>query len=245
MDGNSTEKNVAAKKDPIHIDRNGNLQLIVGPDAVRMQVDANALRRASKVFNRMLFGPFKESKQTAEWTVELPEDDPEALTVIFHAAHGNFGSIPQRLKLSELFDVTAMADKYAMMGSLRPWATAWTSGSEYSYLIRSENKNETTYQDLQKLFVLYCLGTSLKLVEVVARLVVKSRVNANGDLLFTAASPIDEQGLIQEGGEWKDIGLLPDFMIGKSLLVTIKPRHRTIHADRIPPQTRQALSEAI
>ncbi|KAG6368602.1 hypothetical protein INS49_002815 [Diaporthe citri] len=111
LDSNSAESHVAAKNDPIHIDRNGNLQLIVGPDAVKMQVDANALRRASKVFNRMLFGPFSESHQTEEWTVELPEDDPEPLRVIFHAAHGNFGRVPQRLKVADLYDVTVMADK--------------------------------------------------------------------------------------------------------------------------------------
>lgn len=220
MDGNRTEKNVAAIMNPIHIDRNGNLQLIVGPDAVKMQVDANALRRTSKVFNCMLFGTCRESVQAAEWTVELPEDNPKALTVIFHAAHGNFGSMPRILQVSELYDVTVMADKYAMLGSLRPWAAAWISGlKDGEGLFRFEDENETSHRDLQMLPILYCLGTPRNFEEFLSRLVVKSRVNTNGDLLFF----IDDEGLVL-GGKWWDIPLLSEAIIGEPLLISIKLR---------------------
>lgn len=209
MDGDSAEKNAAAENGPIHIDREGNLQLIVGPDAVKMQVDANALRRASKFFSTMLFGPFRESQQTEDWTVELPEDDPEALRVIFNAAHGNFGRMPHHLTLSKFYNVTVMADKYAMLDLLQPWASAWISGLEYPYLILSE-VHLTSYQELQKLVILYFLGTSRKFEEFFAPLVVKSRANANGFLLFDT----DEEEPAP-GGEWRDVDLLPDSIISK------------------------------
>lgn len=226
--------------DPIHIDRNGNLQLIVGPDAVKMQVDANALRRASKVFNIMFFGPFIESDKTAEWTVKLPGDDPEPLRVLFHAAHGNFRSVPQDLELSELYAVTAMADKYAMMDSLRPWAAAWISCLEYPDLFRPEYLKETSYQDLQALSILYFLGTPLIFENLLARLVVNSRVSAMGDLLCIS----DERGSVPRG-KWKDIGLISNAMISESLLVPIKSSLSPIHADRMPRQALQKLSDAI
>lgn len=235
MDGDSPVTNVAAVHDPIHIDRNGNLQLVVGPDAVVLQVDANALRRASKAFSSMLFGPFTESDRAAEWTVKLPEDNPEALAVIFHAAHGNFGSIPRRLQVSELYDVTVMAEKYAMLGSLRPWAAAWISGlKDGQGLFRFEEDNKTSYKDLQMLPILYCLGTPGNFEEFLSRLVVKSRVNKNGVLLFT----IDDEGLFPGArGQWWDIRLLSEAIIGEPLLIPIRPRLRSIRADRMPRQT--------
>lgn len=197
-----------------------------------MQVDANALRRASKVFNCMLFGTTRESVQAAEWTVELPGDDPKALAVIFHAAHGNFGSIPPRLQVSELYDVTLMAEKYKMLGSLRPWAAAWISGlKDGQGLFRFEEDNETSYKDLQMLPILYFLGTPGNFEEFLSRMVVKSRVNKNGVLLFT----IDDEGLVP-GGQWWDIRLLAEAIIGEPLLIPIKPRLRSIHADRMPRQ---------
>lgn len=189
-----------------------------------MQVDANALRRASKVFDRMLFGPFRESHQTANWTVELPEDDPEALRIILHAIHGNFGNVPQDLALSKLYDLAMMADKYRMIGSLQPWGHYWTfwQGQKQSDQWRSKDKNETSYQDLQRLLILYHFGSFFQFRGFLSLLVLKSNSSPTGQLLFRTAAGVDRMGSCSQYREWKDIGALPGKVIGEFLIIFIQ-----------------------
>lgn len=249
-------KDVAAKRAPIQFGRHSNLQLMVGPSSVKMQVDANVLRHASKVFDRMLFGPFIESNQTTDWTVELPEDNPEALAVILHAAHCNFECIPV-LKLSEIYDVMVLADKYAMLGSLRPCAIVWASRADHPDLFQWEDVKETSYREIMRLFVMYSLGNALRMPltrpplirpliretfeDLLTRLVLISRVNSDGDLLFSATAGVGAQGTEPEACEWEGVGPLPDIIISKSMLVPIASGHSAIHANRIHVQTSQAL----
>lgn len=209
------------KNSTIHIDRNGNLKLVVGPNAVQMQVDANALRRASKVFDRMLFGPFRESHQTANWTVELPEDDPEALRIILHAIHANFGNLPRDLALSKLYDLAMMADKYGVIGSLLPWGHCWTIwlGEKPSDQWRSKDKNETSYQDLQRLLILYHFGSFFQFKGFLTILVLKSNSSPTGQLLFKTAAGVDRAGSGSIPREWKDVGALPGKVIGELLII--------------------------
>lgn len=249
-------EDVAAKRAPIQFGRHSNLQLIVGPSAVQMQVDANVLRHASIVFDRMLFGPFIESNQTTDWTVELPEDNPEALEVILHAAHCEFECIPP-LKLSAIYDVMVTADKYAMLGTLRPCAIVWTVRSDHPELFQLGGVNETSYRDIQRLFVMYSLGNALRMPltrprfirqtfeDLLTRLVLISRVNSDGDLLFSAATGVGAQGTEPEACEWKSVGPLPDIIISKSMLVPMESGHSALHANIIHLQTSQALVGAI
>lgn len=213
----ATVADQAHKNSAADIDTDGNLKLVVGPDAVQLRVDATALRRASKVFKRMLFGPFMESHQTADWTVELPEDDPEALKVIFHAAHANFGSMPLDLSLDELYQITVMAEKYAMVGSLQPWASDWTSADKHPYLRNSEDKDETSYEDLQRLCIMYYFGTIQQFQEILVSLVLKSKTNEDGKLLFWCTGGMDEESSSPESDEWGRSDVLPQSVLGKPL----------------------------
>ncbi|KAJ0122355.1 hypothetical protein J7T55_002868 [Diaporthe amygdali] len=197
------------KNNPIHIDPNGNLKLIVGPAAVPMHVDANALRRSSKVFDRMLFGDFSESYQTDGWAVELPEDDPEALRVIFHAAHANFRDLPPTLSLSQLYYITVMADKYGMIGTLQPWMANWTSAETHPELWTSEDENETSREDLQRLCVLYYQGLPQQFYEILLRVLIKTKSNSSCKLLYSAGFAGDGKGSSSDSHEWADFTLLP------------------------------------
>lgn len=234
------EKGRTEEISTIYIDRNGNLKLVVGPKAVPIQVDANALRRASKVFDRMLFGPFRESQQTEDWTVELPEDDPEALRVIFHAIHGNFGNLLPSPTLSKLYDITVMADKYAMIGSLQPWGTTWIMSTKILPRFSPEDKGETSYEDIQRLVILYHLGTFFEFGDTLSSLVMKSKSDQRGDLLFKMTTDVDRKG---QSRVWEGVGPLSFGIIRELLIVSDEARLRMVCTDIIISQSSQNFPE--
>lgn len=233
------------KNSTINIDRNGNLKLVVGPTALQIQVDANALRRASKVFDRMLFGPFSESNQTANWTVELPEDNSEALRVIFHVVHGNFGNLPRDFTLRQLYNITVMADKYAMVGSLQPWGPSWLSGDKLVGTWKSQYMEGTIHEDLQKLLVLYHLGSSKQFGCLFADLVLKSKVNQNGSLLFESTDGVARVVFGRQYREWNRVGPLPSTIIGEILIIFVEAKHRLMYTDNLRSQSSHALADTI
>lgn len=230
---------------PIYIDRNGTLRLLVGPGAVHMQVDANALRRASKVFDRMLFGPFIESHQTVNGTVELPEDDPEALRVIFHAVHANFGNMPRDLTISKFYDITVMADKYAMIGKLQLWGTIWTKDEKDLPVCELVDKEETSYDDLQRLVVLYHFSSCDQFSTALTNMAFNSRINQHGQLLFTRTADVDGVVSGSEHSEWNEVGLLPETIIGELSIMSLGASRRMVYIDSMPPQNLHEMEDSI
>lgn len=192
-----------------------------------MQVDANTLRRASKAFDRMLFGSFVESDRTPKWTVELPVDDPEALEVIFNAAHADMRKVPRNLELSVVYNIAVMADKYLMVDWLRPWTSTWKSTIKNKYL-RKFYKNGTTYQDLQKLCVMCYFGTVEELKKIVVPLIFETRAGRSGEqLLFRMTTDTDGVGTDgvdseKKVKEWETFWPLPQWIIGESLSTFIQ-----------------------
>ncbi|KAF4420404.1 hypothetical protein CFRS1_v015485 [Colletotrichum fructicola] len=89
-------------------DSKGDLHLVVGSDVrdrdpSTFLVCSKALARASPVFEKMLFGPFAESRSSPEsskqepaWVVHLPEDDPDHMEAVLNILHFNFKEIPRR-----------------------------------------------------------------------------------------------------------------------------------------------------
>lgn len=246
MEDESVTTGLNAKNSPIHIDPNGNLKLIVGPAAVQMHVDANALRRSSKVFDRMLFGGFRESHKTDDWTVKLPEDDPEALRVIFHIAHASFKDLPQALSLSQLYNITMMADKYDMIAILQPWMGAWTSVEEHPELWTSEDENETSREDLERLCVLYHQGLSQKFNEIFLRVVIKTEANSKGKMLYRIAGSGDEECSKSDPCELVELALLPQGLPGEleSIIYDEDVTYLDMHTETIPSQNLRNSSDA-
>lgn len=165
-----------------------------------MHVDANALRRASKVFSTMLFGPFLDAKRTADWTVELPEDDPEALKVIFTAVHGKIGKVPLELKLNTLFQIAVTADKYLMVDALRgPLTSPWTRPSRPGGWSKHD-AGGTSYQDLQRLCVVSYFGTKEDLKHILITLICKTWTDPEGKLIFTSTLSSKDKNADPENG---------------------------------------------
>ncbi|KAK6222263.1 hypothetical protein LQW54_000963 [Pestalotiopsis sp. IQ-011] len=96
-------------------------------EAMRFRVCSRTLARASPVMRAMLFGSFREAEQDQ---VDLPDDDPVAMRMLLHIAHGKFALICLAMDddlsgatTDDFYDVTALANKYLMTHLLRPWAT--------------------------------------------------------------------------------------------------------------------------
>ena len=131
-------------------DPSGDLTLVVGlrsdtePEFPwRFTVCSATLRRASLVWNKMLYGGWAESKKTTicrgssnmdqqeddQWTVELPEDDPKALAVVMNIIHGHFDKVPaatgDEMTIELLYDVLVACNKYDLTKIVRPWIKGW------------------------------------------------------------------------------------------------------------------------
>ncbi|TLD27140.1 hypothetical protein PspLS_05213 [Pyricularia sp. CBS 133598] len=112
----------------VHFDDKGDLRLQVGTEEKIFVVCSRAVSRASNAFERMLNGPFAESKPVdpnIDWVVKLPEDSARGLELLLNVIHARFKLIPGRLDLGHLFDVAVVADKYDMIGALKPWCKQW------------------------------------------------------------------------------------------------------------------------
>lgn len=114
----------------VEIDTHGDLILIVGEGKLhkRFLVCSRTLARASKPFDTMLYGPFKESKPTnpsKNWTIHLPDDHIEAFEIILNIIHLKSDKIPNIVDCHILFEVLVLGDKYLMGHLFRRIASGW------------------------------------------------------------------------------------------------------------------------
>ncbi|KXJ89937.1 hypothetical protein Micbo1qcDRAFT_177117 [Microdochium bolleyi] len=127
------------------IDAKGDLWLLVGEEIqdkhnhpTRFHVDSKALSRSSRVFEKLLFGGFGESKarhaSTSQeaWVVKLPEDAPIPLEYLLRLMHDNSAGLcvskveeVAAIDLGFLYSVLLLADKYDAVATLRPVAPFW------------------------------------------------------------------------------------------------------------------------
>jgi hypothetical protein len=140
-------------------DPRGDLRLIVGtdPDQVAFQVCSRALARSSPYWETMLYGPFVEGQaqqqEGSEWATRLPDDRPEGLRILCFAVHGRFDALPSEMSQDELIDLTVLAEKYDMIGSLKPFWKDWVKNPDYVTQNASSGKELLDY-----LSVCYKLG---------------------------------------------------------------------------------------
>lgn len=119
-------------------DDEGDLRLEVGEQKAWRSfiVCSRSLARVSRPFKAMLYGGFAEStsrKQDPNWTIELPEDNPQAFITILHIVHSQFGMIPENVTRDQVYQITILTDKYDMTEILRPWARNWLSQVHSAY----------------------------------------------------------------------------------------------------------------
>jgi hypothetical protein len=149
-EGGTSETNPGSAPSLVEVevlDPRGDLTLVAGQQKkVNFLVCSRALARSSSFFEGMLYGGFKEGKNqqsdATRWTVELPEDSPDALRVCLRAVHCKFDIIPPSLSEEAIFDLVILCDKCDMVGLLKPFWDQWVtalppaSGSPMSFVRR-------------------------------------------------------------------------------------------------------------
>jgi len=167
-----------------HIDGDGDLQVLVGPEKRNFLVCSKVLARASPVFKAMLFGGFRESKPTdgTPWIVTLPEDNFEAAEILFNVAHAQFDRLPStNLDLRVFYGTLLFADKYDMRRHL-PW-------------IRPLPPPLSQIQDFSDngiaIAVFREIGDEESFLNVLKRLCLGCRVNEDGQLIDPGGRVVD------------------------------------------------------
>ena len=127
---------------PEDIDPYGDLILLIGEhhrsdsdqQTGGVRVCSATLRRLSKLFRAMLFGPYKESKkpdsEPGEWVVDLPDDRLQPLRLILAIMHGRFDLVKgSQMKLRTFHQILVAADKYDLLAFLAPWILQWAQAT--------------------------------------------------------------------------------------------------------------------
>jgi len=115
------------------------------PDVkVLITASSQILCIASPIFKTMLTGAFREASDFAahktstssttsssheKFTLDLPEDDPEAFTLLLRILHYDYASVPERPTPESLEGLAFLCDKYQCTHVLRYcgrlWARDW------------------------------------------------------------------------------------------------------------------------
>ncbi|KAH0420594.1 hypothetical protein CcaCcLH18_13919 [Colletotrichum camelliae] len=120
-------------KTPVILEEFGDLKLRVGSNHVDeptiFLVCSRTIARSSPVLKKMLYGGFAESlsaqSKNEEWVVDLPDDRPSSFKTFLHIIHGHFDKVPTRIKITNLYRLLELLDKYDGISLIRPWAKPW------------------------------------------------------------------------------------------------------------------------
>ncbi|KAF8855126.1 hypothetical protein BDZ45DRAFT_805227 [Acephala macrosclerotiorum] len=96
------------------------------------RVSSHAMALGSPVWEKFLFPPWSESKETKDLEgqdirtppvqrLNFVEDDGEALLILLRIAHLQFKEIPAALSSDHLFNLAILVDEYNCIGIIRPW----------------------------------------------------------------------------------------------------------------------------
>jgi hypothetical protein len=120
----------------VNIDPDGDAVLEIGSTDVKghLRVSSKVLALASPVFAAM-FGPqFLEgsilAQSKAPITVPLPEDNPDAVTLLVNILHLRTNEVPTNPSLKTLEEFAVLCDKYDCSRAIRPWSMLWLQAYE-------------------------------------------------------------------------------------------------------------------
>ena len=115
---------------PVVVDSSGDVILVVGEEALNIQVSSHVLGLASTVFKAMFKSNFQEGYRinvTKESPVSilLPEDDPAAVSLTCKILHHQIDHTLENPSLPLLSKLANFCDKYDCIRSIRPLAHQW------------------------------------------------------------------------------------------------------------------------
>ncbi|KAJ3951382.1 hypothetical protein N0V92_012211 [Colletotrichum tropicale] len=163
-------------------DSKGDLHLVVGGDVrdgdpSTFLVCSRTLARASSVFDKMLFGPFAESRpptesseQESAWVVHLPDDDPNPMEAVLNILHFNYKEISRDFTPPILSGMVIVADKYDCIGIFKLWGEYCIPYAEFDHI----------YHPKFALHIAWQLGGIRKFKEAMAVIVDQSFISEDG-----------------------------------------------------------------
>ena len=120
------------------LEPDGNILLILGrspadsrlldPSQTLFQVSSEHMVRVSPVFRAMLSGHFREGTKLRSQDflrLPLPEDDPEALSVLLRVTYGQIGLVPTTLDINTLVEMAMLVDKYQFNNVIGYFSARW------------------------------------------------------------------------------------------------------------------------
>jgi hypothetical protein len=117
------------KLDPVpDISPDGDVVLVVGSRNVRLRIQSQCLRCASKVFGAMFRPHWSEGQGLSKESpreVPLVEDDADALRTICCVLHHRNDDVPQSLTPKEVLQIAIEADKYGLNVALKYARVQW------------------------------------------------------------------------------------------------------------------------
>ncbi|KAI8307385.1 hypothetical protein K4K61_003579 [Colletotrichum sp. SAR11_59] len=165
-------------------DSKGDLHLVVGSDVrdgdpSTFLVCSKTLARASPVFDKMLFGPFAESrpspessKQESAWVVHLPEDDPNHMEAVLNILHFNFKDIPRHFTPPLFSGMIVIADKYDCIGIFKLWVRSCMPHAQFGH----------RFPPKFALHIAWQLGSTRKFKQAMAVIVDQSFISGDGGI---------------------------------------------------------------
>ncbi|KAI1858039.1 uncharacterized protein JN550_012932 [Neoarthrinium moseri] len=181
------------------MDMDGDLLLQVGtpigaPDpnyvaTAVFRVCSRTLSRASPAWKRMLYGGFKESsgrRESREWKVDLPADDPASLALLLNIMHGRFDKVPLSLSEEELYEVSVLSDKYNLAHFLRPWAPGWAKYAFTALKTQKDGQDADPFESWRVEALLWAaweMGDDAAFRTAARKLALRASVNDEGELV--------------------------------------------------------------
>jgi len=108
---------------------------------IEMLVSSRHLILASSVFKAMLqeprFAEGIELKEKGHASIDLHDDDPKALEIIFNVVHGHPKKVPRYVKLKTLVKIAIIVDKYEMHDNVDHFSELWMKPI-YTWQFRTE-----------------------------------------------------------------------------------------------------------
>jgi hypothetical protein len=129
---------------PLEINTFGDTIVIIGPGAVRLRVISLLFRSVSKPFAATLDPAFLEGRTNDTGhpkEIALPEDDADAMGIVFNIIHGNPDRVADPLDVNMILRVSIMADKYDCVSSLKYSIESWLNLSD-EHVFSVENCRE-------------------------------------------------------------------------------------------------------
>jgi hypothetical protein len=181
------------------IDPHGDLKLHVGKDEgdetrVTFLVCSRTLARTSTVFDRMLYGCFRESsdklKADDDWEIDLQDERPATMDIFLNITHSNVAKVPRILSVDELYELTICTNYYDTSHILGFWVDAWVSSVD-------EIARDANALMPKLLWIFWELGRKEELIAVADRMLLewKGPLNIQSWHMSDLHTPLDVIGM--------------------------------------------------